>query len=273
MTQITPGGYQVRVNYGNAVSPSPPEPPKQTPQQLQARTLAVARALEPKQAVGFRKVRLGRDFDGGYILLDDFVDIGAALSFGVSDDVSWDLDIAARNILVHQFDHTVERSPVDNPLFRFYRQRVSGTVVPGAVSLDSIVERCLAGCERAILKIDIEGDEWEVFKSASPASLERFSQIVCEFHALKHAGDVGWSEYFQDTLTKLRAVFEVVHVHGNNAGPFVNIANVVLPDLLEVTFANRRYYEFAETNEIFPTALDQPNLPAGPDMRLGCFKF
>ena len=74
-------------------------------------------------------------------------------------------------------------------------------------------------------------------------------------------------------LTKLRAVFEVIHVHGNNAWPFVNIGNVVLPTLIEITLANRSCYEFDETNEVFPTALDRPNLPNRPDMRLGCFKF
>jgi len=273
MSQKTFGGYQVRLNYGRATPHLPPAPPQQTPQQLQARALAVARAFEPKRAVGFRKVQLGRDFDGGYIHLDDFAGVGAALSFGISDDVSWDLDLAARNIPVHQFDHTIDKPPVQNPLFHFHKQRVAAKDEPEALSLDTIVERYLAGHERAILKIDIENSEWAVFQSASPETLGRFSQIVCEFHGLNLAGDVGWSEQYQDVLGKLRALFEVVHVHGNNAQPFVNIANVVLPILLDVTLANRRYYEFTETNEIFPTPLDLPNLPSGPDMRLGCFKF
>ena len=74
-------------------------------------------------------------------------------------------------------------------------------------------------------------------------------------------------------LAKLRALFEVVHVHGNNGGPYANVANVVLPSTLEVTFANRSFYQFAECNETFPTALDWPNLPSEPEMRLGTFKF
>jgi hypothetical protein len=162
---------------------------------------------------------------------------------------------------------------VDHPLFHFHKQRVASADEAGALCLDTIVERCLSGCERAILKIDIEGHEWAVFQAASPRALARFSQIVCEFHCLEHAGEIGASEHFQGVLGKLRAMFQVVHVHGNNARPFVNIANVVLPRLLEVTFANRRYYEFEETNETFPTALDRPNLPQGPDMWLGSFKF
>jgi len=68
-------------------------------------------------------------------------------------------------------------------------------------------------------------------------------------------------------------LFEVVHVHGNNAQPATNVFNVILPVFLEVTLANRRHYQFAETNEIFPTPLDQPNVPNLPDLHLGSFKF
>ena len=49
----------------------------------------------------------------------------------------------------------------------------------------------------------------------------------------------------------------------------VNVANVALPALLEVTFANRKHDEFAETNEVFPTAIDQPNVPSVPEIHLG----
>ncbi len=112
-----------------------------------------------------------------------------------------------------------------------------------------------------------------MFYTVSEKALAKFSQIVCEFHGFQYAADPVWSERFLHVLGKLRAVFEVVHVHGNNALPFVNVGNVVLPSLLEVTFANRKHYQFVETNEVFPTALDQPNVPGRPDLRLGCFKF
>lgn len=268
--QTTYGGYQVHASYGGPVAQSPP-PLSQ--HERQARALSVLRAFEPKKAIGFNKVRVGRNFDGGYVLLDDFVDVGAALSFGINNDASWDLDIAQRNIPVHQFDHTIDRAPADHPLFTFHKLAVAGADEPGALSLDSIMNRHLAGRDRVILKIDIEGDEWPVFNGASPATLDRFAQIVCEFHALEHVAEPGYTEMFRAALDKLRHHFEVVHIHGNNASSMVNISNVVVPALLEVTLANRRHYEFAETNEVFPTAIDQPNNSAMPDMRLGCFKF
>ncbi len=227
----------------------------------------------PRRVVGHEKIRLGRDSDGGYVLIDDFSGVGAALSFGIFDDVSWDLDIAQRNIRVHQFDHTIERAPVDNPMFSFHRQRVAATDGIGAISLNSTVRHFLASSDRAILKIDIEGDEWAVFHAASVATLARFSQIVCEFHELGGAVTASRSELFLTVLNKLRSIFEVVHVHGNNHQPFVNIADIVLPAVLEVTFANRNYFQFADTDEIFPTPLDRPNDPDLPDMKLGNFRF
>jgi hypothetical protein len=258
--------YQVRINYGQA-------PVQEAPRQLQARVLAVLRCLEPKRVVGFHKTRLGRDRDGGYVHIDDFERVGGALSCGISDDVSWDIDIARRNVCVYQFDHTIAQSPAVHPLFRFHRTRVAAADGPGAWSLDTIATRCLGDCERAIVKMDIEGDEWGVLRAASAETLSRFSQIVCELHGFNFSDKVAWTDQAQAVLLRLKEQFEVVHVHGNNARPFVNVANVTLPMLLEVTFANRAHYQFTESNETFPTPLDRPNLPQGPDMRLGCFRF
>ena len=265
-----PGAIKVQARLGYGFEPMPsPAPPSE--HDIQKRALALARMFEPKQVVGYGKVRVGREWDGGYVHVDHFKGVGGALSLGIADDASWDIDIVRRNIWVHQFDPTIDKAPIDHPLITFHKQKVAKVDGPGASCLDTLVRKHLAGCERAILKIDIEGDEWPVFRGASAETLQKFSQIVCEFHGcFRHAAA---PDSFLDVLTKLKALFEVVHVHGNNAKPFVNVGNVILPSLLEVTFANRRYYEFADTDEVFPTALDRPNLPNRPDLRLGCFKF
>jgi len=141
------------------------------------------------------------------------------------------------------------------------------------MDLKAIAEKFLSGTRRAILKIDIEGHEWPVFGTAPDAVLERFSQIVGEFHSFERLLNPAWHDGASLALKKLKSAFEVVHVHGNNNQSFANVANVILPSLLEVTFANRKFYRFEESNEVFPTELDQPNIPSQPDLFLGCFKF
>jgi hypothetical protein len=48
--------------------------------------LQLARLFSPRAADGHRKVRVGRENDGGYVMLDDFDDVVAAFSFGINDD-------------------------------------------------------------------------------------------------------------------------------------------------------------------------------------------
>jgi hypothetical protein len=73
--------------------------------------LSVLRPLRPHRVDGLDKVRLGRFFDGGYVMLDAFDGVLAAYSLGINDDVSWDLDMAARGVPVFQYDHTIEAPP------------------------------------------------------------------------------------------------------------------------------------------------------------------
>jgi hypothetical protein len=230
--------------------------------------------LTPSRAVGFDKIRLGRDHDGGYVMLDDFEDVRAALSFGIDGECSWDIDIAAHGIDVYQFDHTVDGPPTANHRFRFFKKRIAATASGLAENLGSALAKVPpSDTNRAILKIDIEGSEWEVLDAASVEELSRFSQLLGEFHDFHKAFDPAWRGTAQRVMTKLRSVFEVVHVHGNNYAPVHVIANIPIPEGLELTFANRAMYTFDASSEIFPTTLDQPNCEIHPDIFLGSMRF
>ena len=46
-----------------------------------------------------------------------------------------------------------------------------------------------------------------------------------------------------------------------------------VPEVLEITFANRSRYSFVAADEMFPGALDAPNYPYLPDIHLGKFAY
>jgi hypothetical protein len=236
--------------------------------------LKLARHFSPRAAVGQRKIRLGRPNDGGYVMLEDFEGIAAAFSFGVADDASWDLDIACRNILTYQLDHTIASAPATHPNLKFIRRKIvsepseDGETIAGLLSKYGSDAGALH-----LMKMDIEGDEWSIFARAEPEHLRRFAQIVCEFHNFSQAADRSWYSRAQRVMEKLSNDFEVVHVHGNNCTPLITVANVSFPETLEVTFANRACYQFNDCDDLFPTPLDQPNSPQGADLFLGRFKF
>jgi|SRR5271165_1924436 len=239
----------------------------------QAAIIDLLSYLTPRRSVRFGKIRLGRNGDGGYVLLDDFADVSAALSFGIGTDCSWDAAIAARAIDVFQYDHTVDGPPIANPRFRFFKKKIAAASSDQSESLGSALAKLPSTAERVILKIDVEGAEWDIFDAATPEELARFSQIVGEFHDFDHAADPAWRDTARRVLAKLRSVFEVVHVHANNYAPLNVIANVAIPSTFELTFVKRATYECRETDEIFPTALDQPSWDGRPDIFLGSMRY
>jgi hypothetical protein len=76
--------------------------------QEQAEIIDFLSYLTPCRSRRFGKIRLGRNGDGGYVLLDDFTGVSAALSFGIARECSWDSAMAQRGIDVYQYDHTVD---------------------------------------------------------------------------------------------------------------------------------------------------------------------
>jgi Methyltransferase FkbM domain len=239
-----------------------------------ARVRGLLRPLRPWSIRDYKKIRLGKDFDGGYVMIDDFDGVRAAISAGIERDVSWDSEIADRNIPVYQYDHTIDETPAAHPLFHFFPVKVAAADEPGALSINSILKERLAdGQKDIILKIDIEGSEWAVFESVDPALLANCRQIICEFHELYRLAEPEFGRQAEAAFAKLTEQFFVHHIHGNNCGNIAIVGNVPVPESLEVLFANRRRYEPVPSSEVFPTPIDQPNQEGRADLFLGSFQF
>jgi hypothetical protein len=242
---------------------------------LERDMLVLLRRLLPHQAVGHRKVRLGTTHDGGYVLLDDFTGIDTAIGCGVGTNADFERDLAARDIAIKLFDHTVEAAPFPHPRFLFHRMAVMAKEPPDAPAVD------LAGIARmfslqpgaAILKIDIEGDEWALLRDAPREALRPYRQIVAELHWFEKAQDPQWRATAVAAVKNLTRDFAVVHVHANNHEPMLTFDGVRVPSVLEVSLASRRHYRLRPSGEQFPTALDTPNNSRQPDLWLGRFDY
>jgi len=237
--------------------------------------LRLASLFSPRKVTGLQKIRVGTTYDGGYIMLDDFTEIELALSFGVETNADWDAEIARRRINVQQYDHSVDKSPIENEWVKFFKTKIvarsdgtDGTSI-GAILDEANIQRDAT----VILKIDVEGDEWTIFEACSEGELARFSQVLVEFHGFSCGRDPAWLERATRVMEKLTSLFGVFHVHANNWAPMAAVGNVYFPEILEVSFASRKRYDFVENDELFPTRIDRPNNPLRPDLYLGAFKY
>lgn len=266
------------VKLGDEVEPWPLTDPNQhttDPVELGRQARAVLRLLEPRSAVGCRKIRLGNVGDGGYVSLDYFREGDIAFSLGINDDITWDKDAADRGLLIQQFDHTVEDPAPSDPRMVFYKKKVSRVTNADEQGLPDLVSQWDNGETRPnlVLKMDIEGSEWEVWDNTPKEILSRFSQILCEVHWLDKLSDTEHRQTIYRCFRKLHEHYAVIHVHGNSCAGWANVGNVMFPNVLEISFANRACFEFTSTEELFPGPLDCSCDAYKPDLYLGSFKF
>jgi len=233
--------------------------------------------LSPVDISGAKYRRLGRNYDGGYVMLDDFNShhIEAAYSFGISDDVSWDEAIAEFKIDVFMYDHTIEFLSKEHSRFRFFKKGVTGDL--HATNLETlstiIAQNGHQKAQNLILKMDIEGSEWGVFQETPSDVINQFSQIVIELHGLDPSGSSENVAKILSVLKKINQTHQSVHVHANGCSEISWLGEQALPHLLEVTYVRRADYagRFVPNERTFPTKLDRPTFPWLPDVALGTF--
>lgn len=238
--------------------------------------LGALRLLRPHTAEGVEKIRVGRFFDGGYVMVDKFEGIEAAYSLGINDDVSWDLDMACRGIPIFQYDHTIDGLPDQHPLFNWEPICISGQQdsANNVESLESLIAKNKHERYRnMLLKCDIEGSEWYLLARTPNGVLAQFSQIVIEIHNMAYLSEMHHANNVRRALDNLTASHKVVHVHANNFSPWAIVGGVPVPTVLELTLLRHDMAEMAPSDEVFPTPLDMPCNSRVADFYLGRFAY
>ena len=241
-------------------------------EQLQIlRTLSV---LHPMN-VTCGKVRTGGSNDGGYVMANDFKGNAIGYSIGVGPQVLWDHEMASRGMKIHQYDHTVEAAPSSHPSFHFNKIGIAPNLDdPQLVTLDRMLEdNGHADEQHMLLKIDVEGAEWDVLDGMSSNLLGKFDQIVVEYHALEYLDRDSFRHRAERVFRNIDHTHACIHVHGNNYGSFGIVRNIPIPNVLEVSYVLRDRFSLIESTDIFPTHLDDPCKSDEPDLFLGDFKY
>jgi hypothetical protein len=238
--------------------------------------LNILRLLRPYRVKGFGKTRVGRFFDGGYVMLDNFSNVTAAYSLGINDDVSWDLDVASYGIKVFQYDHTIDDLPIHHELFVWQKVGIGSVAdIDGSQQTipNLIAKNGHQNASELIMKCDIEGDEWPVLAALPSDNLKQFSQIVLELHHFDRLDDHKIANMMRSGLCNMAKHHRAVHIHANNHAPWVSVGGVPIPSVLEVTFARKDTGIFTPSDELFPTPLDMPCDSTQADFYLGRFVF
>jgi acetyltransferase-like isoleucine patch superfamily enzyme len=86
--------------------------------------------------------------------------------------------------------------------------------------------------------MDIEGGEYDWILSLNTSQLNKFKQIVIEFHGIN---DDTWNNKYNnkiECLKKLSTTHYLIHAHGNNCSFTIN----GIPDVIELTYINKSLF-------------------------------
>lgn len=215
--------------------------------------------------------RFGGEFDGGYLMPNDFEGVSACFSPGVDVNASFELDIQKRlGIESHLADYSVDSPPM-NLFPRSFTKKYIGTFDSDIyITLDTWVRGAneFKSGEDLILQMDIEGGEYLSLLGASEEVLKRFRIILVEIHHVENWGDLRFFEIVKTFFEKINRHFWITHNHPNNCCGLISLGEVMVPRVFELTFLRKDRTDALGYCKHFPHTLDRPNLPGQPDLVL-----
>lgn len=238
---------------------------RQTPQD-EIRSLL--RGLHPRES-GHSLIRMGGNHDGGYLIPDDLSGISACFSPGIDETSAFELDCAKHGMRLFLADASVSQvgPELSDTHHSFIKKFIGVSSDEIHLTLDEWVDSTPEAEGELLLQMDIEGSEYEALLNCTPKLLNRFRIVCLELH---HIGEWRNPRYFQfvkKALDRLTTTHDCVHSHPNNSASIIRLGDMILPNVMELTFLRKDRMKSTELVTAFPHPLDAdcvPNLPHVP---------
>jgi hypothetical protein len=158
--------------------------------------------------------------------------------------------------------------------FDFTKKKLNNYSDANNISLEEFYKSKLKEKDRPILQMDIEGDEYVNILCTNDEILNKFEIMIIEFHYLEKVANEEVYKLYKKTLKKILNNFDVCHIHPNN-GPrtFKITKKLKIPQILEVTFLNKRHSKYKKIVSSLPHPLDSKCDKSKPELVLDKFFF
>lgn len=198
------------------------------------------------------KSRLGKNNDGGYIIANiPDIKYNIMLSGGILDDISFETDFVNKyGVECVAFDGTIQRLPGNHNLIKFIKKNIGFYNTDNITNLHELIDNH----DNIFVKMDIEGGEIPWIKSLSDEQMNKFSQIVMEFHKPFSNDEI-------DVFDKINKNHILVHFHGNNCSNTIIYKNLTMPSVFECTYLHKKFFVNPPklNDTLIPSPLDMPN--------------
>ena len=184
-------------------------------------------------------IRIGSKYDGGYALAK-YNKNNILISGGISNNSDFESRICSRILYSYLFDHTIKTVNLSIDNYAFYRKKLVTKGDQYGVNLNDFISQI--DSKHLILKLDIEGDEWNILSQFSASSLLKCEQIVVEFHNVLDIYNTKKFDLYIKVLTKIRKHHKVINVNVNNYGASSMLFGEKISDVYEISFLRNDLY-------------------------------
>ena len=233
-------------------------------------------------------IRLGNNSDGGYIISKKiFKKCKTCLSFGLGDNFNFEEHLKAinPNVQVYMYDHTINihyfikyfffwlwhniryrrlnlRFMYFLRYYNFFLKKKNNFHIREKISADNslskIIKTLKINTNNTLLKIDIDGSEYEIIDEIKNYN---FLCLVIEFEdADKNIEKI--VKFVEENKN-----LKIIHLHANN---FLPVGKNDIPKAIEITFQNASFFKNQKlSNKNYPIPyLDFPNNQMREDIKL-----
>ncbi len=213
-------------------------------------------------------IRLGRNYDGGYLVCNETLKICENLiTLGVGDDVSFEIDFEKKinSKTISMYDHTVNNFLFIKIILKYFRRLITFRTnldnftnsiknylnflkftnkknvylnklrivkkikFNNDIRLNDIFKKTQNS--KNLIKVDIEGGEYEIIQDIVKNHL-KIKMLIIEFHWINNN-----KKKFIKSIKKLKKKFDIIHLHANNYRPVSSSDEIF--DVIEITMVHR----------------------------------
>jgi hypothetical protein len=230
---------------------------------------AILAELQPVVLKNCTLKRFGSANDGGYLMCENLIEpLDAVYSYGVGSNDDWGCELSRRyHAPVHQYDCFDPAQPTcKGGTFVFHNECVGNrSGYTGSHLFDTLENQIRKNGDtgrRLIIKMDIEGGEWDSLLAASEELLASIPQITMEMHGFDDPKIV-------EVLRKLKRNFYPANLHFNNWSCTPKAAP--LPAWAYQVHWVNKHIDVPDPAAPFPapmSPLNAPDSPTWPDCQL-----
>jgi len=214
--------------------------------EISNRVSNVKKLLKTSTPLNTKFIRKGSVGDGGYIIADDIKSNDYLVSFGIDNNVDFEKSISDYGCKSDLYDNSIDDLPSSVKNSRFFKKTIG--IHENQVSLEESLKDIT---EDIILKVDIEGAEWDIFSEVSIEDLSKCRQILMEVHWMQNLNDENFYNRAVLAFTKLRSTHTPVFIHANNNVPLMVMGNSPVPMVFEILYLRTNDYIFEESKDLF----------------------